>query len=54
VPFYFGRGGSLVLEVRNLTVEQAEQVVERQARAFELSKSYLVGRWRSTADGGAP
>ncbi len=52
VPLYFGRVGSLVLEVRSLTVEQAEQVVERQARAFELSKSYLVGRWRPTADGG--
>jgi hypothetical protein len=47
VPIYFGRVASLVLEVRDLTADQAEQVVERQARAFELGKGYLLGRWRS-------
>jgi hypothetical protein len=52
VPLYFGRVASLVLEVRDLTADQAEQVVERQARAFELAKSYLVSRWRA-ADQGA-
>ncbi|HET7677876.1 MAG TPA: hypothetical protein VFK38_08465 [Candidatus Limnocylindrales bacterium] len=46
VPCYFGRVGSLILETRELTTEQAEAFVERQARAFELAKPYLVERWR--------
>jgi hypothetical protein len=28
-----------------LTTDQAEPFVERQARAFELGKPYLVARW---------
>jgi hypothetical protein len=47
VPLYFGRVASLVLEVRELTADQAEHVIERQARAFELGKGYLLGRWGS-------
>jgi hypothetical protein len=46
VPCYFGRVASLILETRQLTTEQAESYVERQARAFELAKPYLVERWR--------
>jgi glucosylglycerate synthase len=46
VPIYFGRVGSLVIENRRLSEEQAEEHVERQAREFELRKPYLVGRWR--------
>jgi hypothetical protein len=47
VPIYFGRVGSFVIENRNVTTEQAEDRVERQARAFELVKPYLVERWRA-------
>ncbi|MFP5343738.1 MAG: glycosyl transferase family 2 [Candidatus Limnocylindria bacterium] len=46
VPIYFGRVGSFVIENRNVTTEQAEDRVERQAREFELLKPYLVQRWR--------
>jgi hypothetical protein len=46
IPLYFGRVASLVLETRELTTDQAEAFVERQARAFQLSKPYLVERWR--------
>src|SRR5688500_9189139 len=45
IPLYFGRVASLIVETRDLTTDQAEPFVERQARAFELGKSYLVGRW---------
>jgi glucosylglycerate synthase len=45
VPIYFGRVGSLVIEARHLSEEQAEEHVERQAREFELRKPYLVERW---------
>ena len=47
VPIYFGRVGSLVIENRRTSEEQAEEHVERQAREFELRKPYLVERWRA-------
>jgi len=48
VPLYFGRVASLITEAEHLSTDEAETLVERQARAFEAAKSYLVGRWRST------
>ncbi len=53
VPIYFGRVGSFIIENRNVTTDQAEERVERQAREFELIKPYLLGRWKA-ADGGDP
>ncbi|CAN5572952.1 MAG: glycosyl transferase family 2 [Chloroflexi bacterium] len=50
VPLYFGRVASLILETREMTTDQAEAFVERQARAFELTKPYLVERWRRGVD----
>jgi hypothetical protein len=47
VPIYFGRVGSFIIENRNVTTDQAEERVERQARAFELLKPYLVERWHA-------
>jgi hypothetical protein len=47
VPIYFGRVGSFVIENRQLTTDQAEERVERQAREFELLKPYLVQRWNA-------
>ncbi|HKQ17770.1 MAG TPA: hypothetical protein VJS87_04415, partial [Solirubrobacterales bacterium] len=55
VPVYFGRVGSFVIENRDITTDQAEDRVERQARQFELLKSYLVERWKaSSAAAAAP
>ncbi len=51
VPIYFGRVGSFVIENRNITTEQAEERVERQAREFELLKPYLIERWNATERG---
>ena len=53
VPLYFGRVGSLVVECRNLAQGDADERVERQARAFELRKPYLVERWRAAEDAAA-
>ena len=47
IPVYFGRVASLMIETRDLTTDQAEAFVERQARAFELAKPYLLERWRA-------
>ena len=49
VPIYFGRVASFVIENRQVTTEQAEERVERQAREFELLKPYLETRWRESA-----
>ena len=53
VPIYFGRVGSFVIENRRITTEEAEDRVERQARAFELLKPYLIDRWRAAEPAGA-
>ncbi len=47
VPVYFGRVASFVIENRDLTTDQAEERVMRQAREFELLKPYLVDLWRA-------
>jgi hypothetical protein len=47
VPIYFGRVGSFVIENRHQTTDQAEDRDERQARAFEQLKPYLVDRWEA-------
>jgi hypothetical protein len=52
VPIYFARVASLVIESREMTTQQAEALVERQARAFELAKPDFVQRWLTTAPGG--
>mgnify|MGYP001604507950 FL=1 len=46
VPIYFARVASLVIEAREMTTQQAETLVERQARAYEAAKPDLVARWR--------
>ncbi len=52
VPIYFGRVGSFVIENRNVTTDQAEDRVERQAREFELLKPYLRERWAAATAAG--
>ena len=49
IPLYFARVASLVFETTELTTDQAEAFVERQARVFELTKPYLVDRWRAAS-----
>jgi glucosylglycerate synthase len=50
IPLYFGRVASLIVETKDLTTDQAEQFVDRQARAYELAKPYLVARWTALAE----
>jgi hypothetical protein len=46
VPIYFARVASLVIEARDMTTQQAETLVERQARAYEAAKPDFAARWR--------
>jgi glucosylglycerate synthase len=47
VPIYFARVASLVIEAREMTTQQTEPLVERQARAYEQAKPDFVERWRA-------
>jgi glycosyltransferase involved in cell wall biosynthesis len=44
-PLYFGRTAGFIAETLEMSTEQAERVIEAQAREFEELKPYLVGRW---------
>jgi hypothetical protein len=46
IPLYFARVASLIFETQDMSTDQAELVVERQARVFELMKPYLLERWQ--------
>jgi glucosylglycerate synthase len=53
IPLYFGRVAGLIVQTADLSTDQAEAFIERQARAFELAKPYLVDRWQAVAAGAA-
>ncbi|MFQ5964542.1 MAG: glycosyltransferase family 2 protein [Candidatus Scalinduaceae bacterium] len=44
-PLYFARIAGFVNKTRDMTNEEAEQVVEEQAEKFENAKDYLLKRW---------
>ncbi|MFQ6014120.1 MAG: glycosyltransferase [Anaerolineae bacterium] len=44
-PLYYGRTASLVMETKEMTSDEAEEVIRAQARTFERLKLYLVERW---------
>jgi hypothetical protein len=53
-PLYFGRTAGFIAETLEMTTDQAERVIDAQAREFEELKPYLVARWRelrAAADG---
>jgi hypothetical protein len=53
-PLYFGRTAGFISDTIEMTTDQAERVIDDQARQFENLKPYLVGRWREMrAAGGA-
>jgi glycosyltransferase involved in cell wall biosynthesis len=44
-PLYFGRTAGFISDTLQLTTDQAERVIDEQARQFEDLKPYLVARW---------
>ncbi|MEP7081776.1 MAG: glycosyl transferase family 2 [Chloroflexota bacterium] len=44
-PLYFGRTAGFISETLDMTTDQAERVIDDQARQFEALKPYLVTRW---------
>jgi glucosylglycerate synthase len=49
-PLYFGRTAGFITETLEMTTDQAERVIEAQAREFEELKPYLVARWRKALE----
>jgi hypothetical protein len=45
-PLYLGRVASFITDTRDMDSQEAEEVVEKQARSFEEHKPYLVELWR--------
>jgi hypothetical protein len=45
-PLYFGRTAGFITDTLEMTTDQAERVIDDQARQFEELKPYLVTRWK--------
>jgi glycosyltransferase involved in cell wall biosynthesis len=45
-PLYFGRTAGFISQTLDMTTDQAERVIDAQAREFEELKPYLVAQWR--------
>ncbi len=52
-PLYFGRTGGFISDTLEMTTDQAERVIDDQARQFEELKPYLVSRWDGRGRGGS-
>lgn len=44
-PLYFARIAGFVTKTKDMTNEEAEEIVEEQAEKFESAKEYLLQRW---------
>jgi hypothetical protein len=45
IPLYYGRTFSYVRKTKGMSTRQAEEAVEEDCMAFEMTKPYLVKRW---------
>jgi len=50
-PLYFGRTAGFITDTLEMTTDQAERVIDDQARQFEELKPYLVKRWNEMRAG---
>lgn len=44
-PLYYARVASFINRTREMTTQQAEQIIEQQAQTFEDLKPYLLEKW---------
>jgi hypothetical protein len=51
MPLYYGRTFSFVKKAKSLSARQAEETVEEDCMAFEMTKPYLVRRWLEKSAG---
>jgi hypothetical protein len=49
IPLYFGRTLSFVKRTRKMSIKQAEEAIENDCETFEMTKPYLLQRWKNRA-----
>lgn len=48
IPLYYGRTFSFVKKTKRMSARQAEEAIEEDCATFEMTKPYLITRWRET------
>jgi hypothetical protein len=46
IPLYFGRTFSFVKKTKRMSTQQAEEAIEEDCLTFEMTKPYLLRRWK--------
>ncbi len=46
IPLYFGRTLSFVKRTKKMSIKQAEAAIENDCETFEMTKPYLLQRWK--------
>jgi hypothetical protein len=46
IPLYFGKTLSFVKKIEKMSIQQAEEVIEDDCMIFEMTKPYLIQRWK--------
>ena len=46
IPLYFGRTLSFVKRTKKMSIKQAEEAIENDCETFEMTKPYLLQRWK--------
>jgi hypothetical protein len=46
IPLYFGRTFSFVKRTKRMSTRQAEEAIEEDCMTFEMTKPYLIQRWK--------
>ena len=46
IPLYFGRTLSFVKRTKSMSIKQAEEAIEEDCSTFEMTKPYLLMRWK--------
>ena len=46
IPLYFGRSLSFVKKTERMSIKQAEEAIEEDCSTFEMTKPYLLHRWK--------
>ena len=46
IPLYYGRTFSFVKKTRRMSTQQAEEAIEEDCTTFEMTKPYLIKRWK--------
>jgi len=46
IPLYFGRTFAFVKKTKRMSTRQAEEAIEEDCMTFEMTKPYLIRRWK--------